>query len=352
MKKFISISLSLIIIFASSFAFNITAFANTKSKATPISLTKSVEAYISNQNNVNEYYWLKFDCLTSNYYETVTTLSQTTDADIILTVYDNNNKVVDLDVVTDSTSSEKVTATYFESGKTYYLRYEITSSFAYFNVALRVHNHSYTQQIKALAVADDDKENSRDGFVKYRCEACGDEYVAESYLAPTVACVQGTSFVYTSYPVTPQINAYYRNANIVSPANYVVTYEDNLKPGKAWAYVDFIDANTKGELTTSFIILPQKQTATSLKSKKTKQITLNWKKDTTVSGYEIQYGTSSKFSKSQTKSLIISKNSTSSKTFTKLKSKKKYYARVRAYKTVDGVRQFGAWSNKLSVKVK
>lgn len=351
MKKIISVSISLAVIVCSLFAFNITAFANTKSKAAKIALGQTVSATVSNEDDTPQYYWLKFDCLTTNYYETVTSLTESSTGDVILNVYDSNSKVVNIDV-NNSPSLEKVTTTYFEAGKSYYFRYEISESTLKFNVSLRVHNHSYSTPVSAMAVADDDGENSLDGFYKYVCTACGCEYVAQVYTAPVSAVTSGVNFVYTSLPVAPQINVYDRNGNIVSPSEYVVTYDDNIKPGKAYAYIDFIGANTKGQLTTSFIILPQKQTAVSLKSNKSKQITFNWNKDTTVTGYEIQYGTSSKFASSKTKSVIVSKNSTKSKTFTKLKSKKKYYARIRAYKTIDGVRQFGAWSNKVSVKTK
>ncbi len=36
----------------------------------------------------------------------------------------------------------------------------------------------------------------------------------------------------------------------------------------------------------------------------------------------------------------------------KLKKKKNYFIRVRAYKTVDGRKQYSAWSAKKKVKIK
>lgn len=353
MKRLISLSLSFAIIICSLFAFNSTAFANTKDKAKQITLGQTISACVSYTDEDDKTdYLFKFDCLTSNYYEMVTSLMQPSVGDMLLTVYEaETNRIVDFSLLA-SPQIEMVTTSYFEAGKSYYFKYEITASKQDFNAQLRVHNHTFTTTQHALAVADDDSDNSLDGYLKYICSACGEEYIAQVYTAPVYAEVSGEKFVYSSFPVTAQINVYDRNGNIVSPENYVVTYEDNLTPGKAYAYVNFVNADIKGELTTSFIILPAKQSLKTLTSKKSKQITVNWTSDKTVSGYELQYGTSSKFSKSKTKSVIISKKSAKSKTISKLKSKKKYYVRIRAYKTVDGVRQFGAWSNKLKVKTK
>ncbi|MGN0522144.1 MAG: fibronectin type III domain-containing protein, partial [Eubacterium sp.] len=76
-----------------------------------------------------------------------------------------------------------------------------------------------------------------------------------------------------------------------------------------------------------------------------------WKKLTTqTTGYQIQYSTSSKFTKAKT--VTVSKNSTTSKTISKLKANKKYYVRVRTYKTVDGKKIYSAWSKAKSVTTK
>ncbi len=63
-----------------------------------------------------------------------------------------------------------------------------------------------------------------------------------------------------------------------------------------------------------------------------KKAVVRWKKQTkSTTGYQIQYSTDKKFRKGN-KTVIIKKNKTTSKTITKLKSKKKYYVRIRTYK--------------------
>ena len=99
-------------------------------------------------------------------------------------------------------------------------------------------------------------------------------------------------------------------------------------------------------------IKPKKQSISSIKSKSKKKIALKWKKDSTVTGYQIQYSTSKKYTKKATKTITINKKSTTSKTISKLKSKKKYYVRIRAYKQSQGKKIYGAYTKTKTIKVK
>ena len=90
----------------------------------------------------------------------------------------------------------------------------------------------------------------------------------------------------------------------------------------------------------------------SLKSSKKGRLTVKWKKGSGISGYQISYSTSSKFTKSTTKSVTITKAGSTAKTLTKLKSKKKYYVRIRVYKKQKGGKLYGAWSPVKGTKVR
>lgn len=95
------------------------------------------------------------------------------------------------------------------------------------------------------------------------------------------------------------------------------------------------------------------KTSVTLKSSKKKQMTVKWKKIGNSSGYEIQYSTSSKFAAKQTKTVTVKGQKSVSKTISKLKSKKKYYVRVRAYKDQGNSERFyAAWSKTKTIKVK
>lgn len=86
-------------------------------------------------------------------------------------------------------------------------------------------------------------------------------------------------------------------------------------------------------------------------------ITVKWKKQTKqTTGYQIEYSTSSKFTKKTTKTVTISKNSATSKKIAKLKSNKTYYVHIRTYKTVKvnnkSTKIYSGWSKAQKIKTK
>ena len=80
-------------------------------------------------------------------------------------------------------------------------------------------------------------------------------------------------------------------------------------------------------------------------------ITVKWKKGGSITGYQIQYALNSKFTSGK-KTVKITKSGTVSKKITKLKAKKKYYVRVRTYKTVSGKTYYSKWSKYKYTKTK
>ena len=85
-------------------------------------------------------------------------------------------------------------------------------------------------------------------------------------------------------------------------------------------------------------------TITSVKAQN-KAFTVKWKKKSSITGYQIQYSTNSKFKKGN-KSIKIKNAKTVSKKITKLKAAKKYYVRIRTYKG----KKYSKWSKVKSIK--
>ena len=92
----------------------------------------------------------------------------------------------------------------------------------------------------------------------------------------------------------------------------------------------------------------KKQTAKVKAGKK--KLTVTWKKDKNVSGYQIQIATKKNFKGAKT--YTVKSYKTYKKVIKKLKAKKKYFVKVRAYKTVGKSKVYGAYSAVRSCKVK
>ena len=99
------------------------------------------------------------------------------------------------------------------------------------------------------------------------------------------------------------------------------------------------------------------ETLTKISLKKisagTKKLTVSYKKASeSVTGYEIEVSTSKNFTNKTTKTITVKGQKNTSKTVKKLKSGKKYYVRVRTYKTTNGTTTYSAWSAVKTAKTK
>ena len=92
-----------------------------------------------------------------------------------------------------------------------------------------------------------------------------------------------------------------------------------------------------------------KKQAAKVKAGK-KKLTVTWKKDKNVSGYQIKIATKKNFKGAKT--YTVKSYKTYKKVIKKLKAKKKYFVKVRAYKTVGKSKVYGAYSAVRSCKVK
>lgn len=95
-------------------------------------------------------------------------------------------------------------------------------------------------------------------------------------------------------------------------------------------------------------VIPKNVSSVKIRAEK-ESIKVFWKKDKSVTGYQIQYATNNKFTKGKN-AAIIKKNKTSSYKISNRKNKKKYYVRVRSYKAVEGKKYYSKWSKVISTK--
>ena len=94
-----------------------------------------------------------------------------------------------------------------------------------------------------------------------------------------------------------------------------------------------------------------KNTSIKKLKKSKKAIVVNWKKVSGIKGYQIQVATDKKFKKNA-KTVVVKKQKTTTATIKHLKSKKKYYVRIRTYKTSNNKKVYSSWSKVKSVVTK
>ena len=135
-------------------------------------------------------------------------------------------------------------------------------------------------------------------------------------------------------------------------SEYTVNYISNSKKiGEYNVKIIYNNEISNGEVTLKYKILPKETKISKIKSQK-KKMTVQWKKQKDeTTGYEIQYSTKSDFS-STNKKVKINTNKTTSTAVNKLKSKKKYYVRIRTFKKVKGKTYYSSWSKTKSIKIK
>lgn len=96
--------------------------------------------------------------------------------------------------------------------------------------------------------------------------------------------------------------------------------------------------NRSNQLNIKIKIIPAKVHVKNIKAKSGSKIYLNWKRDTKVDGYYVNYDTNKKMV--YPKRVQIKKNKTCSVTLKNLKKNKKYYVSVQAYKKVKSGKKY------------
>lgn len=189
------------------------------------------------------------------------------------------------------------------------------------------------------------------------CKNCDDEY-EKTAVIPKISTVKlsKTAYTYNGKVQRPGVVVKDRTGKALKGGvDYNVSYPKGMKNvGKYTVKVTFKE-NYKGSKSLTYSINP-KGTGVSKVTAAKKGFTVTWKKqETQTTGYQVQYSTDKNFKKNNN-TVTISKNSTTSKSVGKLKAKKKYYVRVRTYKTVKfggkSVKLYSGWSKANSVTTK
>ena len=223
---------------------------------------------------------------------------------------------------------------------------EITDLASWGNIAKIAHTTKQTVT-KATPTAN--------GKIVNYCSVC--KKTLSTTVIPKASSIKlkATSLTYNGKVRTPKVIVKDRTGKtLVKNTDYTVSYAKGRKYVGKYAVKITFKGKYSGTKTLYFTIKPKATSISSLKAG-SKKFTVKWKKQATqTTGYQVQYSASSKFSKAKTET--VSKHTTVSKNISTLSGKKKYYVRVRTYKTVKingkSIRIYSGWSNAKTVTTK
>lgn len=170
-------------------------------------------------------------------------------------------------------------------------------------------------------------------------------------LTKATATLKKTSCVYNGKAQKPSVTVKLGSKKLTKDKDYKLTYKNNKKVGTASVIITGIGEYT-GTLTKTFKIVPKGTSISGKVKAKSKGFTVSWKKQKSITGYQLQYSTSKKFAKKATVTKTIKKKSATKWSSGKLKPNKIYYIRLRTYQTVKGKKYESAWSKAKTVKTR
>ena len=199
------------------------------------------------------------------------------------------------------------------------------------------------------------------GLKHEECETCGYGRsmgtIIEQLNAADNIALSKTSCTYNGKTQKPSVTVKDSSGKTLkNNVDYTVSFPKGMKNVGRYIITVTLKGNYSGTISETFDIVP-KGTSISKVTAKKKGFTVKWKKQKKqTTGYEIAYSTSSKFAKKSTKITDAGKSRAASKTVSNLKAKKKYYVRIRTYKTVKisgkSVKLYSDWSKAKAVTTK
>ncbi len=152
-------------------------------------------------------------------------------------------------------------------------------------------------------------------------------------------------YTYNGKTITPNTSLSYNGKTLEKDKDYKVSVKSGKDIGK-YSVTFTGQGDYRGSKTVYYNIIPGKSSISSLKSSDKGAVAVKVKKVSGAGKYVIYYR------KDGSKTYKSASVTSTSKTIKKLSSKKKYYFKVRAAKTVNGKDYYGAYSAEKSIKVK
>lgn len=192
---------------------------------------------------------------------------------------------------------------------------------------------------------------TKNGKVTNACSGCGCiSSISTLYRIGSVKLSE-TKYTYNGSVKTPSVTVKDTAGKVLKKGtDYTVTYATGRKYVGTYKVDVKMKGNYSGTKTMYFKINPVKTTVSKLTAGKKSITVAITKKSSQITGYQIQFSTSKKFTNAKINT--ISSYKTTKTTLKSLSAKKTYYVRVRTYKTVGKTKYYSGWSTYKYVKTK
>ena len=157
-------------------------------------------------------------------------------------------------------------------------------------------------------------------------------------------------YEFSKKPRKPKVHAFDRKENEISADNFTVKYDKNTKTiGTHKVKIEFRN-DYDAEAVLTYRVIPRKASVKKLTAQKNAAVIKLKKLPEEAEGYQVSYTTDKSFK--DCKTLTVKSANQLTNRITGLKSKKKYYFRVRCCKTVKDKKYYSKWSEIKSIKTK
>ena len=361
MKRFISVLLALIVIIGSFSICQLTAFASAKKDAPlrdigdKFTLSLSVTKKRNVSTDWKHAYYAKIKPEKDCDYEFATSGLEIYDFVFYKAlIVDAKDNVVSYAYALGEDSYCIDLVGHLKGGRTYYYlvqyyndNYEAHS--VKLTVKIKKHKHKMINTDTATPDAEhmiDAVDKNGKGIDTCKIQGCTDSGVSAYYKIYTAEPVH-KRMTYNGKAREPSLRFRDMRGKVFTPNfTYKCRYTDNVRVGTA--KIDYVIDGLWN--TLKFQIVPKGTEITKV-TPRSRGFKIKWKKQQKqTSGYQVQYSKYKNF-KSPFKQTVKGNKKTSF-TAKNLRSHRKYYIKIRTYKTVKGKKYYSKWSEVKTVKAK
>jgi len=190
-----------------------------------------------------------------------------------------------------------------------------------------------------------------EGTRQFYCDVCDTTYTETIPKLKASPKLTYTSLAYNGSNRKPALQKVYdANGDVIPSDFYTVTYPSKCKSVGTYKATVKFKGDYSGKYSLTYKVIPKAVTFSKL-TKGDNSFKASWKRNAyQTSGYQIKYSTSKTFKNAKYKKVKGIK--ATSTTVSKLKNKKTYYVKVRAYKVVGKKTYYSTWSSYKYVKTK